>query len=244
MKDALKGYLALASGLTEVTRQRATSAAKALVAQGEATAGQVSGLADDLVSQSRSNREAVAALVKYEVDRALGLVGLASSDEVGELTARVRALETAVRELSQRTGSAAPSATGKAAAGQADAAAAPATKAAPAHAGPAKAAPGKAPARPSAPAKPVATGKAGPAKAPVQASAALAATTAAANTATPSSPVRSGPAPTAAQAEGAAKPAKTPAKKVAKTPAKAPAAKATLAKAPRGATGAAEDGDA
>ncbi len=101
MKDALKGYVALASGLTEVTRQRATAAAKALVAQGEATAGQVTGLTDDLVAQSRSNREAVTALVKYEVDRTLGRVGLASADEVGQLTSRVRALETAVRELSQ-----------------------------------------------------------------------------------------------------------------------------------------------
>ncbi len=99
MKDALKGYLALATGLSEVTRQRAVGAAKALVAQGEATAGQVSSLADDLLVQSRSNREAVTALVKYEVDRALGRVGLASNDEVGELTARIRALEGSVREL-------------------------------------------------------------------------------------------------------------------------------------------------
>ena len=93
MNDALKGYLALASGLTEVTRQRATAAAKALVAQGEAAAGQVSALADDLVAQSKSNREAVTALVKFEVDKALSRVGLASADEVIELTARVRSLE-------------------------------------------------------------------------------------------------------------------------------------------------------
>ena len=99
VKDALKGYLALAGGLSEVTRQRAVGAAKALVAQGEATAGQVTSLADDLLVQSRSNREAVTALVKYEVDRALGRVGLASNDEVGELTARIRALEGSVREL-------------------------------------------------------------------------------------------------------------------------------------------------
>ena len=99
MKDALKGYLALANGLTEVTRQRAVAAAKALVAQGEATAGQVGSLADDLVTQSKSNREAVTALVKYEVDRTLGRVGLATADEVSELTARVRALESLVRDL-------------------------------------------------------------------------------------------------------------------------------------------------
>ena len=86
MRDALKSYLALASGLTDISKQRAVTAAKALVAQGEATAEQVSSLAEDLVQQSRSNREAVTALVKFELDRTLGRVGLASHDEVGELS--------------------------------------------------------------------------------------------------------------------------------------------------------------
>ena len=97
MNDAVKGYLALASGLTEVTKQRAVSAAKALVAQGGAAAGQVTALADDLVAQSKSNREAVTALVRFEVDKALGRVGLASAEEVTELNARVRSLEAELR---------------------------------------------------------------------------------------------------------------------------------------------------
>ena len=140
MRDALKSYLALAGGLTDVTRQRAVGAAKALVAQGEATAEQVSSLTDDLLQQSKSNREAGVALVKYEVDRALGRVGLASNDEVSELTKRVRSLEAQVRELggtvapaSGGTGSsAATGANGSSAAttGQRKAAARPATKAA------------------------------------------------------------------------------------------------------------------
>lgn len=104
MRDALKSYLALAGGVSEVTRQRAISAAKALVAQGEATAEQVTTLAEDLLTQTRQNREAVVALVGFEVDRALGRVGLASADEVGALTERVRALETRVAELSSGTG--------------------------------------------------------------------------------------------------------------------------------------------
>ncbi|MCW2585185.1 MAG: Polycystic kidney disease protein 1-like 3 [Frankiales bacterium] len=98
MNDALKGYLALASGLSEVTKARATTAAKALVAQGEAAANQVTSLADDLLAQSKSNREAVTALVKFEVDKALGRVGLASADEVAELTARIRTLEAQLRD--------------------------------------------------------------------------------------------------------------------------------------------------
>lgn len=103
MRDALKSYLALASGITEVSRQRALAAAKAMVAQGEATAEQVSAMAEDLVTQSRTNRDAVSALVRAEIDRALGRVGLASNDEVAALTARVRELEAQLRELSAGT---------------------------------------------------------------------------------------------------------------------------------------------
>jgi polyhydroxyalkanoate synthesis regulator phasin len=97
MNDAVKGYLALASGLTEVTRQRAAAAAKALVAQGEVAASQVSAIADDILDQSKANREAVAALVRFEVDKALGRIGLASSEEVTELNAKIRALEAELR---------------------------------------------------------------------------------------------------------------------------------------------------
>lgn len=106
MREALKSYLTLAAGVTEVTRQRAMAAAKALVAQGEATAEQVSSLAEDLLTQTRQNREAVASLVGFEVDRALGRVGLASADEVTALTERVRALETALATAAGGAGSA------------------------------------------------------------------------------------------------------------------------------------------
>ena len=142
MRDALKSYLALAGGVTEVTRQRALGAAKALVTQGEATAEQVTSLAEELLAQSRQNREAVVALVTYEVDRALGRVGLASADEVAALTERVRHLETQLAEL--RGGAA------KAPAKRAGGAAEPAGKAPAKKAGAGKApgkAAGKAPAK-------------------------------------------------------------------------------------------------
>ena len=146
MRDALKSYLALASGLSEVTRQKAAGAAKALVAQGEATAGQMTELVDDLLQQSRQNREAVTALVKYEVDRALGLVGLAATDEVAQLTERVRALEAALRER-ERAAAGRPASPAREAA-----AATPAKKATPTKATPQKATPQKATAK-KAPAK-------------------------------------------------------------------------------------------
>ena len=137
MNDALKGYLSLATGLTEVTRQRATAAAKALVAQGEAAAGSVTAIADDLVAQSKSNREAVTALVKFEVDKALGRVGLATAEEVKELTARIRQLEKELRDAKKAPAKAAP------AKGPAPAPAKAAVKTAPAKKAAAKKAPAK-----------------------------------------------------------------------------------------------------
>ena len=116
MRDALKSYLALAGGVTQLTRRRALAAARALVSQGEATAEQVTALAEDLLAQTRQNREAVAALVAFEVDRALGRLGLATADEVTALTGRVRDLERELREL-RRAGSGSPDAPAQKAAG-------------------------------------------------------------------------------------------------------------------------------
>jgi polyhydroxyalkanoate synthesis regulator phasin len=97
VRDALKNYLALASGLTEVTKQQAKSAAKSLVKQGEASRGQVDKIASDLLRQSRNNREMIVALVRNEVEKTVGRIGIASTDEVGKLTKRLQSVESAVR---------------------------------------------------------------------------------------------------------------------------------------------------
>src|SRR4051794_37138016 len=99
VRDAFRGYLALANGLTEVTAGRARAAAKALAEQGEATAGQVSALAEDLVTTSRRNRESLVVLIRHEVEQAVKRLGLAPAGDVEELTRRVRELERTVREL-------------------------------------------------------------------------------------------------------------------------------------------------
>ena len=110
MRDALKNYLTLASGLTEVGRQRAVAASKALVAQGEATAEQVSSLAEDLVQTSKANRDLVTALVRSEVEKAMNALGLATADSVERLTKRLQGLESTLREASAPPARAAPAA--------------------------------------------------------------------------------------------------------------------------------------
>lgn len=99
--DALRGYLQLAGGVTEMSRQRATAMAKAMLSSPEATRDQVATLANDLIEASKMNRDAVATLVKYEVDRGLGRLGFATAEELTEMAARVRSLESDVRELRQ-----------------------------------------------------------------------------------------------------------------------------------------------
>src|SRR5207248_6381505 len=97
VREAMRNYVTLAAGLTDVTKQRATQAAKALVSQGEATRDQVAGLAEDLIATSRKNREAITTLVRYEVERALSRVGVATADQVDSVTRRLRSLESTLR---------------------------------------------------------------------------------------------------------------------------------------------------
>ncbi|HEV2086867.1 MAG TPA: hypothetical protein VGR21_01015 [Cryptosporangiaceae bacterium] len=108
MQEALKSYLALATGLTEVSKKRAKAAAKKLAKSGGATVEQVQSLTEDLLATRQSNREAMVRLVRYEIDRALGKVGLATADEVEQLNARVRQLEQQVRDAERAAAAASP----------------------------------------------------------------------------------------------------------------------------------------
>jgi polyhydroxyalkanoate synthesis regulator phasin len=98
MQDAWRAYLGLAMGLTEAPRKKAQEVVRRVVGSGEATGAQLQALAEELLSTGMANREALTKLVRFEVDRALGAVGLATADEVAELTRRVRELERQLRE--------------------------------------------------------------------------------------------------------------------------------------------------
>ncbi|TCB90497.1 hypothetical protein E0H26_27140 [Micromonospora zingiberis] len=97
MQDAWRAYLELAMGLTEAPRKKAQDAVRRVMGSTGATAAQLQALADELRSTGAANREALTKLVRFEVERALGAVGLASADEVAELERRVRELERRLR---------------------------------------------------------------------------------------------------------------------------------------------------
>src|SRR4051794_16082097 len=99
VRDALRGYVALASGVSEVTAARARAAARVLVEQGEATAGQVTALAEDLVATSRRNREGLVLIIRHEIEAALRRLGLGAAGDLDELNQRVRRLEQSLRDM-------------------------------------------------------------------------------------------------------------------------------------------------
>ena len=85
--DGLRGYLQLASGLTDVTRERARAAARAVVAQGGAVVptsvqAQVSTLTEDLMATSKANRHLLVNLVRGEVERSVARLGLVSTKDM------------------------------------------------------------------------------------------------------------------------------------------------------------------
>ncbi|GAA1897952.1 phasin family protein [Asanoa iriomotensis] len=97
MQDAWRAYLELALGATETSRKKAEKVARKLVGKSGATAAQLTALAEEMVTTSAANREALVKLIRFEIDRTLGRVGLATAEEVAELNTRVRDLEVQLR---------------------------------------------------------------------------------------------------------------------------------------------------
>jgi polyhydroxyalkanoate synthesis regulator phasin len=93
-------FQALAS-LSDLTRAQAERVAGLLAKQGEVQSAQVGRVAEDLMRRTQKNREIMTRLVQREVKRQLGVLGMATRDEVARLQQRVRALEQAVERASQ-----------------------------------------------------------------------------------------------------------------------------------------------
>ena len=130
MASGREQYLQALASLSDLTRAQADRVATLLARQGEVQSAQVGRVAEDLMRRTQKNREIMTRLVQREVKRQLGVLGMATRDEVARLQQRVRALE---QEL-ERASKAAASATGsprasKAAASKAKAASGPAAKA-------------------------------------------------------------------------------------------------------------------
>jgi polyhydroxyalkanoate synthesis regulator phasin len=109
--ETLRGYLALAGGLTEVTRAKAVAQAKALleddslapiVEGGQRAQAQVQTLAEEILAAGRANRELLKGVVRAEVERAVGAVGIAGQDDVAALRASMDRMERRLAVLESK----------------------------------------------------------------------------------------------------------------------------------------------
>lgn len=106
MLDDLRGYMQMASGLTEVTAAKARELAMSLVNQGMSlgtkapdVVGQVQELADDLMATSKGNRDLLTGMIRTEVDKAVGRMGFVREDELAALRRHVQRLESDLGEV-------------------------------------------------------------------------------------------------------------------------------------------------
>ena len=111
MLEDWRGYLQLATGLTEVTARRARDIAGSLLSRGpdldtlipEGATSRVQDLADELVATSKANRELLIGLIRTEVDRAVGRLGFVREEELAAVRAHVARLEDQLEKARSST---------------------------------------------------------------------------------------------------------------------------------------------
>ena len=101
MVNGREQYLQALASLSDLTRTQAERVAALLAKQGEVQSAQVGRVAEDLMRRTQKNRETMSRLVQREVKRQLGVLGMATRDEVARLQQRVRALEQEVERASK-----------------------------------------------------------------------------------------------------------------------------------------------
>ena len=101
MASGREQYLQALASLSDLTRTQAERVAGLLAKQGEVQSAQVGRVAEDLMRRTQKNREIMTRLVQREVKRQLGVLGMATRDEVARLQQRVRALEQEVERASK-----------------------------------------------------------------------------------------------------------------------------------------------
>lgn len=103
MKDELRRWALMGSGIAELTRNRAESIVKDMVAAGEVKRKQASKVAKDLMEASRANREEFVNIVRSEIKGQIENLGLATKRDVERLERRVSRLESTARPQAKKT---------------------------------------------------------------------------------------------------------------------------------------------
>lgn len=104
LMDAIRGYIQIASGLTDATSEKAKEVAQALlsvagIANPNDVASQVSGMADEVLSTAKAQRANLVALVRAEVNAVVDGSGLAKTADLDALKSRLTKIAADVEQL-------------------------------------------------------------------------------------------------------------------------------------------------
>jgi polyhydroxyalkanoate synthesis regulator phasin len=90
--DLFKRYLEIGASVLGMTRERAESIVRDLVASGEVAKGQATKAADWLVERGRTGSEEITELIRREIRQQVTALGLATKDDVARLEAEIAEL--------------------------------------------------------------------------------------------------------------------------------------------------------
>ena len=90
--DLFKRYLEIGASVLGMTRERAESIVRDLVASGEVAKGQATKAADWLVERGRTGSEEITEMIRREIRQQVTALGLATKDDVARLEAEIAEL--------------------------------------------------------------------------------------------------------------------------------------------------------
>ena len=91
--ELFKRYLEIGASILGMSRERAESIVKDLVASGEVARNQATKAADWLVERGRAGTEELSEMVRREIRQQVTTLGLATKDDVARLEAQIEALK-------------------------------------------------------------------------------------------------------------------------------------------------------
>jgi polyhydroxyalkanoate synthesis regulator phasin len=97
MRDELRRWTLMGSGIAELTRNRAESIVKDMVAAGDVKRQQASKAVKELIESSRANRQEFLKIVRSEIQGQIENLGVATKRDFERLERRIARLESSPR---------------------------------------------------------------------------------------------------------------------------------------------------
>ncbi len=119
--ELFKRYLEIGQSVLGMTRERAESIVRDLVASGEVAKGQATKAADWLVERGRAGTEELAEIVRREIRQQIAALGLVTKDDLARVEARIDEVRASAANAATPTAAAPATPRAKAAAKTANA---------------------------------------------------------------------------------------------------------------------------